>query len=89
MTGDHIYKRIELVGSSTVSTDDAIRPAQPRTRRTAIPSAILTAPGRRGAKSYAASLPVLPETGYDPNGANATDSPIFPPATPAITATSR
>jgi flavin-binding protein dodecin len=34
MTGDHVYKRIELVGSSTVSSDDAIQRAIARAAET-------------------------------------------------------
>lgn len=31
---DHVYKQIELVGSSTVSTDDAVKRALERARAT-------------------------------------------------------
>jgi dodecin len=34
MTDDHVYKRIELVGSSTVSSDDAIQRAIARAAET-------------------------------------------------------
>ena len=34
MTGDHVYKRIELVGSSTTSVDDAIQTAIARAAET-------------------------------------------------------